>query len=108
MHTGGFGRLEFWKCEIPVEAGSGTQYVGIFQNFADAVLRGTALLAPGIEGIKGLTISNAIHLSAWLDDWVELPMDEALYYEKLQERIKSSTYVKKSGTDLVLNTEGTH
>ena len=106
-YTGGFGMPECRKCEISAEGG-GSQHIGIFQNFADAILKGGKLLSPGYEGIKGLTLSNAIHLSAWTDTWVELPIDEALYYEKLQERIKNSTYVKKSGVDRVLNVWGTH
>lgn len=32
----------------------------ITQNWADAINKGTALIAPGEEGIKGLMISNAI------------------------------------------------
>lgn len=93
----GFGEPESWKCEIPVK-GTETAHLGILKNWASAVQNGTPLLAPGVEGIKGLTISNAMHLSAWTDGWVELPMDEDLYYAKLQERIKSSSFVK-SGTE---------
>ena len=52
-------------------------------------------MAPGPEGIRGLEISNAMHLSSWTDDWVDLPIDEDLFYEKLKERIEKSTYGKK-------------
>ncbi len=31
-----------------------------------------------------------MHLSAWLDDWVAVPPDEDLFYEKLQERSAGS------------------
>ena len=56
---------------------------------------GGELIAPGEEGILGLTISNAIHLSAWTNDFVELDkMDEDLFYNMLQEKIKNSTYKK--------------
>ena len=92
--TGGFGNPEYWECKIPVE-GVATHHKGIFQNFADAILKGTELLAPGVEGILGLTLSNAIHLSSWVDDWVTLPLDEDLYYNKLQEKIRSSESVKR-------------
>ncbi|SMF88679.1 Predicted dehydrogenase [Paenibacillus uliginis N3/975] len=92
-YTGGFGEPECWKCEIPVY-GDNPQHSGIIQNFTDAILNGTPLIAPGEEGIKGLTLSNAMHLSSWTDDWVDIPMDEDLYYELLQERIKNSTYQK--------------
>lgn len=89
-----FGAPEVWKCEIPV-SGTETAHQGITTNWVNAILKGTPLLAPGIEGINGLTISNGIHLSAWTDNWVELPIDEDLYYEKLQERVNNSTFVKK-------------
>ena len=47
-------------------------------------------------------------LSTWLDDWVELPIDEDLFYQKLQERIASST-VEKNGTgSQTLDVTGTY
>lgn len=106
-YTGGFGEPECWRCEIPV-TGTESGHLGILQNFADAILHGDALIAPGEEGIRGLSISNAIHLSAWTDDWAELPVDEDRYYELLQERIKHSGYVKPEGPDRTLSVEGTH
>jgi predicted dehydrogenase len=92
---GGFGQPEVWKCEIPVW-GPNLQHVGILRNFTDAILKGTKLLAPGEEGIRGLTISNAMHLSAWTDSWVDLPIDEELYLSHLQDRIKSSSRMKNT------------
>jgi predicted dehydrogenase len=105
-YTGGFGSPECWKCEIPVH-GENSQHIGIMKNWTEAILKGTKLLAPGIEGINGLTISNAMHLSQWTDSWIEIPFNEELYYEKLQERINSSTF-KKEVKDATLNVEGTH
>lgn len=92
-YEGGFGEPECWKCEIPVY-GDDPQHSGIIQNFTDAILNGTPLIAPGEEGIHGLTLSNAMYLSTWTDEWVDIPMDEDSFYELLQERIKSSTYQK--------------
>jgi predicted dehydrogenase len=87
---GGIGQPECWKIEVPIK-GTYTSHCGILQNFCDAILKGTALMAPGEEGIRGLEISNAIHLSSWEGgNWVDLPVDENLYYAKLQERIKNS------------------
>lgn len=79
---GKLGKSEFWKCEVPVN-GAATGHAGITANWVDSILNGTPLLAPGVEGINGLQISNAIYLSTWLDDWVEIPVDEDLFYEKL-------------------------
>lgn len=93
--TGGFGSPECWKCEIPVQDGGGEQHKGILRNFTNAILHDEALLAPGEEGIKGLTLSNAMYLSAWTDNWVELPMDSDLFYEKLMEKVKTRLSKRK-------------
>lgn len=84
------------KCEWKdVETdGENEQHVGVVNAFAAHLLRGEPLIADGREGINGLTISNAAFLSSWLDKTVEIPFDEDLYYEKLQEKIKNSTYKK--------------
>ena len=104
-YKGGFGEPECWKCEIPVR-GKATEHKGITKNWVEAILKGTPLLAPGIEGINGLQISNAMHLSAWTDDWVDIPVDENLFYEKLQEKVKTSTFKKTAGSS-TLNVDGT-
>ncbi|WP_312095940.1 Gfo/Idh/MocA family oxidoreductase [Niallia sp.] len=106
-YKGGFGEPECWKIDIPIN-GEATQHKGITANWVNAIRNGTALLGPGEEGIKGLEISNAMHLSAWLDDWVELPINEDLFYSKLQERIKASTFKKKDNANITLNVEGSH
>lgn len=103
---GGFGSPECWKCEIPTE-GDNSQHIGILRNWISAILNGTELIAPGIEGIHGLTLSNAMHLSAWTDSWVDIPLDEDLFYEKLQERIDNSTF-NKNVRDLTLDVTGTY
>ncbi|GGH86006.1 putative dehydrogenase [Pullulanibacillus pueri] len=106
-YQGGFGEPECWKIDVPI-VGKATDHKGITTNWVNAIQNGTALLAPGEEGIKGLEISNAMHLSAWTDDWVDLPINEDLYYSKLQERIKASTFQKKHTGNRTLNVEGTH
>jgi len=107
-NTKPFGRPEVWNCEIPIK-GTAEQHVGIFKSFANAVQNGTPLLAPGEEGINGLTISNAIHYSAWTGKTVDLanfPHDE--FYELLQERIKNSKVDKSEVKQQVSDTSGTY
>ncbi|WML23883.1 Gfo/Idh/MocA family oxidoreductase [Neobacillus sp. OS1-33] len=106
-YTGGFGLPEWQKVEIPVKSGNANHSI-IIQNWMDSIVTGSPLLAPGIEGIKALDISNAIYLSSWLNKTVELPVDPNLYYEKLQEKISSSTFKKKSVTNTTLDVTGTH
>lgn len=91
-----FGILENWDCQIPTETQTEEQHALILKDFALAILKGKPLLAPGIEGINGLTISNAIHYSAWTNGWADLknfPHDD--FYKLLQEKIASSTVVKE-------------
>ncbi len=90
---GGFEQPEVWTVEIP--GGSSPEHKAITINFVQAIRGEAALIAPGEEGIKGLTLSNAMHLSSWTDDWVSLPIDEAKYLRELNKRIKSSTAQKK-------------
>lgn len=104
-----FGRSEHWKCQTPLPKDEGSQHIGILANFAGAILRGEKLIAPGEEGIHGLTISNAMHYSTWTNDWVDLnnfPHD--LYYEKLQEKIKNSRFKKKTNDVGTQDTTGTY
>lgn len=124
------GKLRFWKLSIPereycfettegfkkpdvevidVECpGENTQHRGILQNYTDALLDGTPLLAKGEEGINGLTLSNAAFLSSWTGGgWVDLPVDEDRFYAMLQEKIATSTY-HKNVKEAVFSTEGTY
>lgn len=55
------------------------------------------MVADGREGIRGLTLSNAMHLSSWLGQTIELPLDDALFHEELMKRVATSRrkeYVK--------------
>ncbi|XEC94706.1 Gfo/Idh/MocA family protein [Paenibacillus tarimensis] len=106
-YKGGFGAPECWKCEIPVGRG-GTDHKGITQNWVNAIVNGTPLLAPGEEGINGLMLSNAMLLSTWTDDWVNFPIDEELFYSKLQEQIRQSQTNKKTDEYRTLDVKGTH
>jgi len=66
------------------------QHPGVLNAFAANILRGEPLVGRGEEGINGLMISNAAHLSSWLGKPVDLPVDEELFYAKLQEKIATS------------------
>ena len=112
----GFVKPNCEKRQIIVE-GTTTDHVGIMQDFTNAVSakryapelskKEYALIAPGEEGIMGLSLSNAIHLSSWTDQWVSLPLDEEAFYEKLQERINESTMVKEV-EEVVFDVKGSH
>jgi len=88
-YRGGHGAPEVWKVEVPIR-GRESGHRGITQNWVDAITDGTPLIAPGEEGLLGLELSNAMHLSSWLDDWVSLPIDEIRFETLLRQRMAGS------------------
>lgn len=123
------GKLKMWKLDQPerevcftstqgfatppVEElepdcpGTETAHVGILTNFAAAILRGEELLAPGYDGINGLTLSNAMHLSDWTGKMVELPLDEELFEKLLDER-RATSKLKAGGEGAPEDIRGTY
>lgn len=67
-------------------------HIGILQNFANSILYGEKLLAPGYDGINEVQISNAAYLSSWKDRWVEIPIDNDEYYKELSARANNSIF----------------
>ncbi len=102
----GFASPEFWKCEVPMPR-EGGGHVGITKNWVQAIREGTPLLGSGAEGINSLEISNAMLLSAWTDAWVDIPVDEDLFYNKLQEQIAASSSQKDAAKDKAMDVQGT-
>lgn len=69
-------------------AGWGAQHAGVLSNFAHHILDGEELLAPGSDGINGVRLANAMHLSNWTGEEVSLKdFDDDLYLEELNKRI---------------------
>ena len=91
----GFPSMEVRYKEI-VQQESETAHIGILQNFTNAILHGESLLAPGYEGILGLTISNAAYMSDWLDRWIDLPMDEKLFSQMLNKMQSNDKVIIKN------------
>lgn len=65
----------------------GLQHISVLNNFADHIVNGEPLLANGEEGINGVTLANAMHLSSWLDKEVDYNVDGDLYLTELNKRI---------------------
>ncbi|MGW6130314.1 Gfo/Idh/MocA family protein [Cellulomonas sp. NPDC055163] len=73
---------------IELESPFGQQHADVLENFARNVLDGTPLVAPGADGLHGVRLANAIHLSSWLDQEVPLDFDEEQYLGLLNDRIR--------------------
>ena len=68
----------------------GAQHAEVLRNFAAAVRGEEELLAPGSEGIHGVRLANAIHLSSWLGQEVSITdFDEDRYLAELNQRIEA-------------------
>ncbi|WP_143813064.1 Gfo/Idh/MocA family protein [Paenibacillus sp. XY044] len=87
----GFARPSVDVSVIEAE-GDNSQHTGVIASFAKSVLHGTPLIADGEEGINSLMLSNAMHLSSWIGETVELPIDEELFLEELNKRIAASKH----------------
>ena len=102
---GGFDKPECEKTAVET-GGEYPQHAGVMNAFAGCILHGTPLVAQGTEGIRGLTLSNAMHLSSWLGRPVELPFDEELFLQELKKRCAASR--EKQGKETVFDTKGTY
>jgi predicted dehydrogenase len=90
----GFAKPETWNVQIPFSDAVVPHSI-LMQNFVDAILDGTPLIAPGAEGIHSVELANVMLYSSLLGQTVELPMDSAAYERKLQELIANSKFEKK-------------
>lgn len=90
----GFARPEVWHVEVPFE-NAPAQHATLTQNFVDAVLDGTPLVAPAAEGMNSVELANAALYSSLTGQTIELPLDGTAYEHKLQELIASSKVEKR-------------
>lgn len=90
----GFEKPPMERIELTTD-GLNTQHVGVLNAFADRIERGGALVADGREGINSLMLSNAVYLSGWTGETVELPINEERFLELLDRHRAASRYRNK-------------
>lgn len=100
-----FARPKCVVSEVETD-GANPQHTGVLNAFAANILHGEPLVAPGEEGIFGLTLSNAMHLSSWLGKTVDVPFDEELFLSELNKRRAASKV--KTGDSVIADTEGSY
>ncbi len=89
QYKGLFGSPECTVSIVETD-GQNPQHRGVRDAFAAAILRNEPMVADGREGINGLMLSNAMHLSAWTGKPVELPFDEVIFKDLLMDHVKNS------------------
>ena len=66
----------------------GSEYVKIFENFANHILHGDTLYATMEDGLKEVQLANSIQLSGWTGMPVENPSSTGAYDAWLDSKIK--------------------
>lgn len=102
---GGFGEPEYEVIDVETD-GENPQHREVLRAFAANILTGEPLVAPGTEGIRGVMLSNAMHLSAWTGRTVHLPIDEDEFLQELDKRRAVSRH--KNVNEVTFSTEGTY
>ena len=74
-----FAPVEVWDCEVPLGPRVPDEHKAMTQNFVNAITKGTPMLGPGVEGVRGLEIGNAMLLAGVTREPVGLPMDGERY-----------------------------
>lgn len=67
----------------------GEQHSEVMRNFAAAIQGEEELLAPGADGMHGVRLANAIHISSWTGQEVSIEhFDDTTYLNELNKRIR--------------------
>ena len=93
-----YGTLPFTTEEMVFQQ-EDNAYRLLLQNFADHLLHGVPLIAPGEEGLKSVELANASYLSAWTGRKVALPIDMDVYERLL--RIKAGELLDTNVQDVL-------
>ncbi|HEX3078802.1 MAG TPA: Gfo/Idh/MocA family oxidoreductase [Lachnospiraceae bacterium] len=104
--TEGFKKPDGRWIEVNTD-GENPQHVGVLKAFAGKILHGTPLVAEGVEGIHGLMLSNAMHLSSWLKQPVTIPFDEDLFLAELN-KLRAASRLKENISEVTFTTEGSY
>ena len=83
-----FANPEVWTIDIPLPTTPAEPHKLITENFVRAVLTGEPLISPGVEGVRGLELGNAMLMAGLTCRPVELPLDGDAYEQFLKEMQK--------------------
>ena len=83
----GFDKVPCARESVKYEPRDSHGHEHIIANFADAIVNGADLLAPGEEGLNSIMLNNAIILSAQKRETVCLPLDGDEFAELLAQYV---------------------
>lgn len=105
-NTEPFGYIKTKTIEVETD-GKNQQHIGVLNAWSNTILKGGELVADGKEGINGLILSNAMHLSSFLGKEIDIDFDEELYYNELMKRVANSK-VKENVKTVFADTSNTY
>jgi predicted dehydrogenase len=80
-----FTALPHKSREIPLDA-AGIPYQQVLSRFAAAVLKDTAPVADGMDGLREVQLANAVYVSGWEERRVALPVENDRFLAGLTKR----------------------
>jgi predicted dehydrogenase len=89
-----FSAPDVWNVDVPA-TGKGGQHRAIIQNFVDAILDRTPLIAPAREGTRSVELANAMLLSSLTGKTVDLPLNGAAFERRLKRLQAASKPTKR-------------
>ena len=78
------------RTRILYETPKGGGHRAITENFVNAILDDEPLIAPGVEGLESIELTNAMILSGLKQTTVEIPMDRDGFEGFLEELVEKS------------------
>jgi len=85
-----FPQIESKKITLQYDKSEVSPHKRVIENFAEAILKGIDPIAPAIEGLNSISMSNAIILSHFQGKTVRLPLDGDAYESLLNQLIEKS------------------
>jgi predicted dehydrogenase len=80
-----FASVESWTIDIDYKTGGPEGHKVMTQNFINAILKDEALIGPGVEGVNGLELGNAMLMAGVTRKAVDLPLDAEAYEQLLKD-----------------------
>jgi predicted dehydrogenase len=84
------------------------QHAVLMQNFVNAIRDNEPLIAPLTEGLRSLSIANAMLLSTWKEQTIEFPIDAGEYQRHLQTKIDRSSLRVKADVEAEINMDSSY
>ena len=95
-NTSPFGRAPSEKIEIELPKQEMQEHNTLLENFAMAIMTGSPLLAPGVDGINEVLLADSVYYSDWQGQvWISpKDFDHEGFYAALKAKADASTATK--------------